>query len=106
MAAAEDRWSFLLLSGLPGANLTGPVLASAGTIAPTRPIHHVSGVAAIANITLPYPGFSGLIVLIPDGIFTWTAAGNIAIAGTAVVNKALYMLYDASVGKWIPSYLA
>jgi hypothetical protein len=44
--------------------------------------------------------------LIPTGVFTWTTAGNIALAGTAVVSKALTMTYDATTTKWYPSYIA
>lgn len=106
MALAEDRWKFVNPQGSPGQSLVGAVIASAATIAPQSLITHISGTAAVVTITVPYPGFSGFIILIPDGIFTWTAAGNIAIAGTAVVNKALWLVYDANAGKWIPSYLA
>lgn len=82
-----------------------PIASVAGTIAtPTSNIHHVTGTLAIVTIPVPWPGFTGTIVLIPDAIFTWTAAGNIALAGTAVVNKALSMTYDGS--KWIPGYIA
>jgi hypothetical protein len=108
MALAENAWDFLLPGGIPGSGKpkVGPAIASAATIAPTFPIQYVSGTAAVVNITVPYVGFSGVIILIPTGIFTWTAAGNIAIAGTAVVNKALFMVYDPQAAKWIPSYLA
>jgi hypothetical protein len=44
--------------------------------------------------------------IIPDGAFTWTTAGNIALAGTAVVNKALTFLWDAKNSKWVPNYIA
>ena len=47
----------------------------------------------------------GTITLIPTGAFTWTTAGNIAVAGTAVVSKALIMTYDYGTGKWYPSYV-
>lgn len=66
----------------------------------------VSGALAITGITLPYPTFSGDIVLIPTGAFTWTTATNIALAGTAVVGKALVMTYHPNTGKWYPSYIA
>lgn len=106
MALAEDRWKFASPSGIPGPPLTGPAIASAASISPTHLCHHITGTAAIGTIVVPYVGFSGFIILIPDGIFTWTAAANIAIAGTAVVNKALWLFYDAVVGKWVPSYIA
>lgn len=82
------------------------VMASAATITPTMPVTKVSGTAAIATITLPYPDFQGRITLIPTGIFTWTTGGNIALAGTAVVNKALDMIWDPLAAKWVPSYIA
>ncbi len=84
----------------------GAALASAATIAPTQPIHHVTGTVAVATITPP-PGFGGnggQIILIPDALFTTTTAGNIALATTAVVNKALIMTYDPATAKWYPSY--
>lgn len=82
------------------------VLASAGTISITQPIHKVSGVAAISTINgTTELGFGcGTVVLIPTGVFTWTAGGNIALAGTAVVGKALHMTYVAADNKWYPSY--
>jgi hypothetical protein len=46
-----------------------------------------------------------MITLIPTGAFTWTAAGNIAVLGTAVVNRALTLVYDATTTKWYPSYV-
>lgn len=82
-----------------------PTIASAGTIAPTTPILFVSGVAAITTITAPAALTNGgQITIIPTGLFTTTAAGNIALASTAVVNKALIMTYVASTAKWYPSY--
>jgi hypothetical protein len=64
-------------------------------------IIYVSGVAAI-NTIVTYTSFRGSITIIPTGIFTTTAAGNIALASTAVVGKALIMTYDGT--KWYPSY--
>lgn len=82
---------------------TSSIIASGGTIAPTGNIHHISGTAAIATITVP-AGCTPTcqITLIPDGIFTTTTAGNISLASTAVVNKALIMTWDGT--KWNPSY--
>ena len=74
------------------------------TITPTGEIFHITGTGSIATINVPYTGFNGSITIIPDGIFTWTTAGNIALAGTAVVGKALIMTYDATTSKWYPSY--
>lgn len=79
------------------------VIASAATIAPTNGVHHVSGVAAIGTITVPATCTPTCqIVFIPDGIFTTTTGTNISLASTAVVNKALIMVWDGT--KWNPSY--
>lgn len=84
------------------------VIASASTIAPTAQYFHVSGTAAIATITpttfCTTAGTMCQITIIPDGIFTTTTAGNIALASTAVVSKALIMTYDPGTSKWYPSY--
>jgi hypothetical protein len=79
------------------------VLASATTIAPTNAVHHISGTTAIATITVPaFCSPTCTLYLIPDGLFTTTTAGNISLASTAVVNKALVMVYDGT--KFNPSY--
>ena len=67
----------------------------------------ISGVAAVVTITAPAPisAGGGTITLIPTGAFTWTAAGNIAVLGTAVVSRALTMTFDVTTTKWYPSYV-
>lgn len=83
------------------------VMASpAGVITPNYPITVVSGVAAITGITVPYADFQGRVTFLPTGIFTWTTATNIALAGTAVVGKALDFIYNPVTAKWYPSYIA
>jgi hypothetical protein len=98
----------LKYSGLIATTAAAPTIVSATTIAPTKPITIVSGTTAIVNITAPTPISTGggSIILIPTGAFTWTAAGNIAILGTAVVSKALTLVYDVTTAKWYPSYVA
>lgn len=93
-------------SGLIAATAAAPTIASASTIAPTAPITLISGTTAIVTITAPSPisAGGGQITLIPTGVFTTTSAGNIAIASTAVVGKALIMTYDSTTTKWYPSY--
>lgn len=95
-------------SGLVATTTAAPTIASATTIAPTKPITFISGTTAIVTITAPSPisAGGGSIVLIPTGVFTWTNAGNIAISGTAVVSKALTLVYDVTTTKWYPSYTA
>lgn len=82
-----------------------PTLASATTIQPVTPISFVSGTTNVVNITVP-PSFvgGGQLTLIPTAIWATTAAGNIALATTAVVGKALIMTYDSTTAKWYPSY--
>ena len=92
--------------GVASTGQVAPTIASAATIAPTTSIVFISGTAAIATITAPstIATTGGRITLIPTGIFTTTTAGNIALASTAVVSKALTMTYDATTVKWYPSY--
>ena len=94
-------------SGLLATTAAAPTIASATTIAPTKQITFISGTTAVVTITAPSPisAGGGTITLIPTGAFTWTAAGNIAILGTAVVNRALTMTYDVTTTKWYPSYV-
>lgn len=94
-------------SGLLATTAAAATIASATTIAPTKQITFISGTTAIVTITAPAPisAGGGTITLIPTGVFTWTAAGNIAVLGTAVVNRALTMTYDVTTTKWYPSYV-
>ena len=89
-----------------GSTSGAPTVASATTIAPTTAIAFVSGTTAIATITAPAPISTngGSITLIPTGAFTTTTAGNIALASTATVSKAMIMTYDPVTVKWYPSY--
>lgn len=88
-------------------SVVGSDLASGATIAPTSLVHNVTGAAAIVNITPPWPGFGGIVWLVAQGIFTWTAAGNIGVAGTSTaVGRAVGFLYVPSAGKWYPTAVA
>ena len=82
-------------------------IASASGITPVKEITYISGTAAIDTINSqpPLTGANGTIILIPTGAFTWTTAGNIAVAGTAVVNRALHMTFVSGNAKWYPSYV-
>ena len=62
---------------------------------------------AIVTITAPSPISlgGGQITLVPTGVFTWTTGGNIALAGTAVVSKAITFTFDVTTTKWYPSYV-
>ena len=97
----------LTVSKLTGSPVAATTIASAATIAPIRSITFISGTAAVETITAiaPFTTGGGTITLIPTGVFTWTTAGNIALAGTAVVSRALTMTYDSTTTKWYPSYV-
>jgi hypothetical protein len=84
--------------------VVGAAVASASTMAPTGIINHVTGTAAVNTITLPAGFTGGCLTLIPDAIFTTGTSGNIALASTAVVGKALIECYDPNTSKFYPSY--
>lgn len=95
-----------IVAGLRATSAAAPTIASAATIAPTTQIVFISGTAAIDTITPPSPISlgGGQITIIPTDLFTTTLLGNIALASTAVVSKALIMTYDVTTAKWYPSY--
>jgi DNA-binding beta-propeller fold protein YncE len=65
----------------------------------------VDGTAAVTGFTIPVGFAGGSFTIIPDGNFTWTTAGNIGLAGTAVTGRALTFLYDTNAAKFWPSYV-
>lgn len=88
------------------AKVWGAIVASvAGQITLPARYQQVSGALAVTGIALPRANFAGLITCLPTGAFTWTAAGNIIVAGTAVVGRMLDFLYFPPTGKWYPSYV-
>ena len=89
----------------PNKGPTAAVASAAGAILPSGPLFHVTGALAVTGFTIPVGFAGGSFVVIPDGAFTWTTAGNIAVAGTAVVNRALTFTWDSSVSKFNPSYV-
>jgi hypothetical protein len=86
----------------------GTAVASAASIAPVNYLQHVTGTTQISTITAPASfatsGMGGCLVLIPDGLWTTATTGNIALASTAVVSRAMTMCYDSGTTKWYPSY--
>ncbi len=88
-------------------DVQGGTLASASTVTPLYPSHVVSGTTPIDTITLPtaFSAYNGLgLTFIPSGAWTTTTGGNIGIATTAQVGKAMTFTYLQSTGKWYPSY--
>lgn len=86
--------------------ISATVASPAGALTPTGPMFHVSGTNAVTGITIPVGFTGGVITIIPDGNFTWTTAGNIALAGTAVTGRVLQFRYDSNAAKpFYPSYV-
>jgi len=90
-------------SGIKG--VTAAVASAAGAITPSGPLFHVTGTAAVTGFTIPVGFSGGSFTIIPDGVFTWTTAGNIGLAGTAVVSRSLTFTWDSNAGKFYPSYV-
>lgn len=95
-----------VLTGLLATSAAAPTIASAATIAPAKIITFISGTTTIDTITAPAPIATrgGQITLIPTGAWATSTAGNVALATTAVANKALILTYDTTTAKWYPSY--
>jgi len=112
ITAANTAQSTVSLAGTlsVGGVIGGPspliTIPSSGTISPNSLYCFVSGTTAISNITVPSIFASGScqLVLIPTGLWSTNTAGNIVLASTAIVNKALIMVYDSGTNKWYPSY--
>lgn len=81
-------------------------LASAATIAPLDPLTFISGTTTIDTITPParISSTGGTLTLVPTDVWSTSTSGNIALATTAVANKALTLFYDPTTTKWYPSY--
>lgn len=85
--------------------VTAAVASLAGVVLPSGPLFHITGTNAITGFTIPVGFAGGSFTVIPDAVFTWTAAGNISVLGTAVVNRALTFTWDSNAGKFEPSYV-
>jgi hypothetical protein len=99
------KMAYKEVEGLEAQLNPAPTIASAATIQPLAPITFISGTTTINTITAPaeFVG-GGQITLIPTALWSTGTSGNIAIATTGVVSKALILTYDATTAKWYPSY--
>lgn len=107
--------------GNPGSSVTpvGPtasVASTAGLITPSGPLFHVTGTSAITGFNIPV-GFNataeggGSFTVIPDAVFTYTAANNIGLASTGlnagtavvVVGQPITFVWDAKNSKFYPN---
>lgn len=99
--AAEDQFPNFSSPGTPTRDIAGADIASAATIAPTRQFHTVTGTTQIDNITIPYPGFAGFLLLRFTGACVISAAGNVAISVTMAANELVLLFYVPSLTKWV-----
>lgn len=95
--------------------ISGADVASAVAMPiPLQRVQRVSGTAAMTTLGLPWPDFEGDVVFIPTAVFTWatggaaatTLAAPFALAGSAVIGKALTFTFLRITGLWYPSYIA
>ena len=89
---------------------TGNVASAAGAILPSGPTFTITGSAAVTGFTIPVgfnataAGYGCFNVIGGAGnTATWTAAGNIAIAGTFTPNKLFSFCWNAETQKFYPS---
>ena len=69
--------------------------------------HTCYGNNRYGHINLPPNFVEGSVTIIADGVWTWTAAGNISAAGTVTTaGTSVVFNYDAATGKWSPSRVA
>lgn len=93
----------------PGAATTN-VASAAGAITPSGPFFTITGAAAVTGFNIPVgfnaTAFGGGCFQVradPASTATWTAAGNISIAGTFTANKLFTFCWDAVTSKFVPS---
>jgi hypothetical protein len=79
------------------ANISGSGNGSTWTVNISQTVGVAVAITAAGNS-------GGQLTLIPTGLWTTGTSGNIALATTAVVSRALIMTYDHNTTKWYPSY--
>lgn len=88
---------------IPGtvSKVSETTVASAATISAKSDVVKVTGTTQIDTIRPSTGGFGQFLVLIPtDGSVVLSTSGNILIGITAVINRAVFMTYVKSTGKW------
>jgi len=90
---------------IPGttSKLSESTVASAASISAKTDIVKVTGSTTVNTIIPNFGGgFSGLLILIPvDGAVTLGTSGNINVGIAAAQNRAVFMVFVRSLGKWI-----
>ncbi len=93
--------------------VTANVASAAGAILPSGPTFTITGTAAVTGFTIPV-GFNataaggGCLNVIggAGNTATWTAAGNIALAGTFTPLKLFSFCWNAQTLKFVPSSIS
>lgn len=76
-------------------------VASATTITAKTDVIKVTGSTQVETILSPLMGSGMMLVLIPvDGSVVLGTSGNILVGITAVINRAVWLVWDKTVGKW------
>jgi uncharacterized protein YpmB len=90
---------------IPGSvsKLTEATMASASAITAKTDIVNLTGTTAVQQIV---PGLgaaqSQFLVLVPkDGSVVLGTSGNIAVGITALQNRAVFLVYVRTLGKWV-----
>lgn len=77
------------------------VVASAATIMVKTDIVRLTGAVQIETILSPLMGSSMMVILIPvDGAITLGVAGNILVGIAMAQNRAVWLVWNKTVGKW------
>lgn len=88
---------------IPGvmSKLTDGLVASATTIQVRNDVVRVTGSTQIETILSPLMGSGLMVILIPvDGAVTLGTSGNIAVGIAMAQNRAVWLVWNRTVGKW------
>jgi hypothetical protein len=95
---------------IPGttSKLSESTVASATSITAKTDVVLLTGTTTIETILPNFGGgFGGFLVLVPiAGSITFGITGNIAIATTMTISRAVLMVYVKSTGKWYPGAIS
>ncbi len=90
---------------IPGttSKLSETTVASAASIVAKSDIVLVTGTTQVNTIVPNFGGgFGGFLVLVPTaGSVILGTSGNILVGITAVINRAVFLVYVKSLGKWV-----
>ena len=88
---------------IPGmqSKLSEAIVASAATITVKTDIVALTGTTQVDTILAPLMGSNTMVILTPvDGSVILSTAGNILVGITAVINRAVWLVWNKRVGKW------